>query len=76
MMLQRYDLCKEHTAAKLMMMYDDKGERKSVQAYAYGEVVHRIAGCGDLSAEGLLKRGHFASMTLMKEKYISKDVNE
>ena len=76
MMLQRYDLCTEHTSAKLMLMYDDEGERKSVQAYAYGEVVRQIAGCGDLSAEGLLKRGDFASMTLMREKYIIKDVIE
>jgi hypothetical protein len=50
-------------------MYDNKGKRKSVQTYTYREVVLRIARCGHLSAEGLLKRGHFSS-TLMKEKYI------
>ena len=76
MMLQRYELCTEHTSAKLMLMYDDDGERRSLQTYAYGDVMHQIAGCGDLSPEGLLKRGNFTLMTLIKEKYIMKDVNE
>ena len=77
MMLQRYDLCTENTSAKLMLMYDGKdGERRSIQTYACGEVVCQIAGAGELTQEGLLKRGNFSSITLIRDKYIIKDVNE
>ena len=73
MTLQRYDLCTEHTSANLMFMYDN--DRKStLQAYAYGEVVRKMCGSGVLSAEGLLKREIFRSITLIKQKYIIKDV--
>ena len=74
-MMQRYDLCTEHTSAKLMLMFDNDDDGKStLRAYAYGEIVQRMCGSGVLSAEGLLRTGNFKSITLIKDKYIIKDV--
>ena len=41
---QKYDLCPQHTTAKLMLLYNKGGEQKTGFAFAYGEIVHQIAG--------------------------------
>ena len=50
-MMQRYDLCSQHTTAKFMLLYDKDGEQRTVFAFAYGETVHQIAGGDDVSVE-------------------------
>ena len=46
-----------------MVMYDDDGVQRRLLTYAFGEVMNKIAGNGNLSPEGLLKKGRFTSMT-------------
>jgi len=75
MMMQRFDLCKQHTTAKLMLMYDGDGVQRMVSAFAYGDTIHQIAD-GDVSVEGLTDSGTFKSMTLVKDKDIIKDVKK
>ena len=72
MMMQRIDLCAEHTTAKLVLLYDD-GEKRTVFAFAYGETVRLIGGSNDVLVEGLTNSGNFKSMTL-QEKDIIKEV--
>ena len=72
MMMQRIDLCAEYTTAKLMLLYNDDGEKRTVFAFAYGETVRLIGGSNDVSVEGLMDSGNFKSMTL--ERYIIKKV--
>ena len=62
MMMQRFDLCPQHTTPKLMLLYDDDGEQRTVFAFAYGETVHQIAGGDDVSVEGLTESGTFKSI--------------
>ena len=57
MMSQRYDLCPEHTTAKLMLLYKEKSVQKSVFTFGYGEIVREIVGGGDVSVEGLIESG-------------------
>ena len=73
-MMQRLDLCPQHTRAKLMLQYDEDGVRRMVFAFAYGEIVHQIAGGNDVSVERLTESGTFKSMTLLKDKDIIKEV--
>ena len=75
MMTQRYDLCPQHTTAKLMLLYEKDGEQRTVFAFAYGETVHQIAGVDDISVEVLTEAGTFKSMTLLKDRDIIKEVN-
>ena len=75
-MMQRFDLCPQHTTAKLMLLYDENGEHRTVFAFAYGEIVHQIAGGDNVSVEGLTESGTFKSMTLLKDKDIIKEVNK
>ena len=72
-MMQRLDLCPQHTTAKLMLQYEDEGVHKSVFVFAYGETVEEIAG-SDVSVEVLAESGTFESITLVKYKDIIKDV--
>ncbi len=76
MMMQRFDLCSQHSMAKLMLLYDEDGQRRTVFAFAYGETIHQIAGGDDVSVEGLIESGAFKSMTLLKDKDIIKEVNK
>ena len=41
---QKDDLCPHHTTAKLLFLYNKGGEQKTGFAFAYGEIVHQIAG--------------------------------
>ena len=72
MMMQRFDICTQHTTVKLMLLYDDDGEKRTVFAFAYGETVCQIGGSNDVSVEELMESGNFKSMTL-KDKDIIKD---
>ena len=36
-MLQRFDLCLDHTTAKLLLMYETDGQSKIVQVHPFGE---------------------------------------
>ena len=72
MMMQRIDLCAEHTTAKLMLLYNDDGEKRTVFAFAYVETVRLIGSSNDVSVEGLMDSGNFKSMTL--ERDIIKEV--
>ena len=74
MMMQRFDLCPQHTTAKLILLYDEDGQQRTVFAFAYGETVHQIAGGHDVSVEGLTESGAFKSMTLLKDRDIIKEV--
>ena len=76
MMMQRFDLCPQRITAKLMLLYDEDGQQRTVFAFAYGETVHQIAGGNDVSVEGLTESGAFKSMTLLKDKDIIKEVNK
>ena len=73
MMMQRFDLCTQHTTAKFMLLYDDDREKRTVFAFAYGETVRQIGGSNDVLVEGLMELGSFKSMTL-KDKDIIKEV--
>ena len=75
-MMQRLDLCVQHTTAKLMVLYEDEGVQKTAFAFAYGETVQQIAGDGDVSVEVLTESGNFSSMTLLKDKDIIKEVKK
>ena len=72
MMMERFDLCPQHITAKLMLLYDEDGQQRTVFAFAYRETVHQIAGGNDVSVEGLTESGAFKSMTLLKDKDIIK----
>ena len=76
MMMQRYDLCPEHTTAKLMLLYRKDGVQKTVFAFAYGDTLHKIAGTDDISVEVLATAGSFKPMTLLKDKDIIKEINK
>jgi len=67
MMMQRFDLCTQHTTAKLMMLYDDDGEQRTLFAFAYRETIRQSGGSNDVSVEGLMESGNFKSMTLDKD---------
>ena len=56
-MMQRYDLCSQHTTAKLMLLYEEDGEQRTVFAFAYGKTVHQSAGGDDVSVEVLIESG-------------------
>ena len=43
MMMQRFNLCPQHITAKLLLLYDEDGQQRTVFAFAYGETVHQIA---------------------------------
>ena len=55
-MMQRFDLCPQHTTAKLMLLYEN-GEHRTVFAFAYWETVHQIAGGDNVSVEELTELG-------------------
>ena len=76
MMMQRFDLCPQHITAKLMLQYDEDGQQRTMFVFAYGEIIHHIAGSDDVSVEGLIESGTFKSMTLLKDKDIIKEVNK
>ena len=59
MTMKRFDLCPQHTTAKLMLLYDEDGEQRMVFAFAYGETVDLIARDDDVSVEGLTETGTF-----------------
>ena len=56
-MMQRCDLCSQHTTAKLMLLYEEDGEQRTVFAFAYGKTVHQSAGGDDVSVEVLIESG-------------------
>ena len=75
-MMQRYDLCAQHTTAKLLLMYESEGQKKIIQLHAYGEQLHQIAGKEDyLTPEILLKVPQISSVTFVKDKKILRAVN-
>ena len=76
MMMQRFDLSPQHIMTKLLLLYDEDGQQRTVFAFAYGETVHQIAGGNDVSVEGLTESGVFKSMILLKDKDIVKEVNK
>ena len=76
MMMQRFDLCPQHTTAKLMLLYEEDGQQRTVFAFAYGETIHQIASGDAVSIEGLTESGAFKSMSLLKDKDIIKEVNK
>ena len=73
-MLQRYDICGENTAAKLLLMYESDGQKKIVQSHAYGELVRQMVGVDEVTPEVLLKATQFDSMTLVRDKKVIKEV--
>ena len=75
-MMQRLDLCVQHTTAKLMVLCEDEGVQKTAFAFTYGETVQKIADDGDVSVEVLTESGTFSSMTLLKDKDIIKEVKK
>ena len=59
-----------------MLLYDEDGQQRTMFVFAYGEIIHQIAGSDDVSVEGLIESGTFKSMTLLKDKDIIKEVNK
>ena len=76
MMTQRYDLCPQHTTAKLMLLYDKDGEPRTTFAFAYGETLCQIAGTDEISVEVITNAGTFKSMTLLNDRDIIKEVKK
>ena len=46
-MLQRFDVCIEHTTAKLLVMHEMDGQKKMIQVHAFGEHLGQIVGGED-----------------------------
>ena len=44
LMMQRYDVYREITNAKLLLMYKSEGKKKMIQCHAFDDVVHEMAG--------------------------------
>ena len=65
--MQRFDLCPQHITAKLMLLYDEDGQQRTVFAFTYGETIHQIAGGNNVSVEGLTESGAFKFMTPLKD---------
>ena len=75
-MLQRFDLCANHTTAKLMLMHQVERQNKVIQVHAFGEHLEQIVGDREsVTPEQLLKAPQMSSVTIAKTKKISRKVN-
>ena len=62
-MMLRYNMCTEHTTAKLLRMYESEGQNKIIQLRAYEEQLRQIAGTEDyLTPKILLKAPNIKPM--------------
>ena len=76
-MIQRFDLCIDHTAAKLLLMHEMDGQNKIVQVHAFGEHLGQIVGHEEsITPEDLVKAPQLRSVTILKERKIVRAVNQ
>ena len=75
-MLQIFDLCTDHTTAKLMLMHQADGQNKVIQVHAFGEHLEEIVGEEQsVTPELLLKAPQLSSVIILKDKKIIRQVN-
>ena len=76
-MLQRFDLCIDHTTAKLLRMHETDGQNKIIKVHAFGEHLGQIVGDEEsVTPEALLKAPQFRSITILKDRKIVRAVNQ
>ena len=76
-MIQRFDLCIDHTAAKLLLMHEMDGQNKIIQVHAFGEHLGQIVGHEEsITPEDLVKAPQLRSVTILKERKIIRAVNQ
>ena len=68
-MLQRFDLCTDHTTAKLMLVHQADGQNKVIQVHAFGEHLEEIVGEEQsITPELLLKAPQLSSVITLRTK--------
>lgn len=76
-MLQRFDLCINHTTAKLLLMHETDGQNKIIQVHAFGEHLGQIVGDEEsVTPEALVKAPQLRSVTILKDRKIVRAVNQ
>ena len=76
-MLQRFDLCIDHTIAKLLLMYETDGQNKIIQVHAFGEHLGQIVGDEEsVTPEALVRASQLQSMTILKDRKIVSAMNQ
>ena len=76
-MLQRFDLCIDHTTAKLLLMYEMDGQNKIIQVHAFGEHLGQIVEDEEsVTPEMLVRAPKLRSMTILKDRKIVRAVNK
>ena len=76
-MLQRFDLCVDHTMAKLLVMHETEKHNKVLQVHTFGEHLGQIVGEEEsVTPEALLKAPKLTSVTVLKERKIIRSVQQ
>ena len=76
-MIQRFDLCIDHTAVKLLLMHEMDGQNKIIQVHAFGEHLGQIVGHEEsITPEYLVKAPQLRFVTILKERKIVRAVNQ
>ena len=76
-MIQRFDLCIDQTAAKLLLMHEMDGQNKIIRVHAFGEHLGQIVGHEEsITPEDLVKAPQLRSVTILKERKIVRAVNQ
>ena len=76
-MLQRFDLCIDHTTAKLLLMYETDGQNKIIQVHAFGEHLGQIVEDEEsVTPEMLVRAPKLRSMTILKDRKMVRAVNK
>ncbi len=58
-MMQKSDICRQVTSAKLLVMYECDGKNRMMQCHAYDDILREMAGDQDISQESLLNASRY-----------------
>ena len=76
-MLQRFDLCIDHTMAKLLLTHEMDGQNKIIQAHTFGEHLGQIVGDKEsITPEALMNAPQLRFVTILKDRKIVRTVNQ
>ena len=74
-MLQRFDLCIDHTTEKQLLMHEMDRQNKMIQVRAFREhLVHIVGDEESVTPEGLLKAPQLRSVTILKDRKTSEQL--
>ncbi len=74
-LMQRSNLCRQVTSAKLLLMYERDGKNRMMQCHAYDDILREMAGGNDISQESLLMAPRCDSIIInVKDKKTIKEV--